>query len=163
MNRLSLTAALAALIVVSVGQAAHAQDRITVHIFAAVDASGFVDQDAKDRNEAVQDAVASLAKSKIVTIVPTSEDADVTLRVTKRVNELAKTSIATSMFKNNSWSRSSDSMQPFLYGTVAVGSYTTELRSTEPEGKGHGRNLAKVFEEWVLDNRTQVIAQRQSR
>jgi hypothetical protein len=131
------------------------QEWIRVFVFSATNPSRFTDQAAKDRAAAVKDAVAALANSKIV-VVPDAAHADVTFEITRRVNELAKTSIAKSMWKNNSWSRSSDSMQPFLYGNVAVGTYTTELRSSEPEPKERADNLAKVFEEWVRDNRAQI-------
>ena len=136
------------------------QERIRVFIFSATDPSGFTDQAAKDRAASVKDAAAALAKSKIIVVVHDAAHADVTFEVTRRVNELAKTSIKKSMLKNNSWSRSSDSMQPFLYGKVAVGTYTTELRSSEPEGIEHANNLAKVFEDWVRENRAQIEANR---
>ena len=137
----------------------HDQERIRVFVFSASDPSGFTDQAAKDRAAAVKDAAAALGNSKIVVVVPDAAQADVTFEITRRVNELAKTSIAKSMWKNNSWSRSSDSMQPFLYGKVAVGTYTTELRSSEPESAEHAHKLAKVFEEWVRDNRDRIQKQ----
>jgi hypothetical protein len=156
------TYAIAAMVVALLICAAHAdakdkdQERIRVFVFSSTDPSGFTDQAAKDRAASVKDAAAALANSKIVVVVPDAAHADVTFEITRRVNELAQTSIAKSMWKNNSWSRSSDSMQPFLYGKVAVGTYTTELRSSKSESTAHARNLAKVFEEWVRDNRAQI-------
>ena len=137
------------------------QERIRVFVFSPTDPSVFSDQAAKDRGAAVKDAAKALADSKIVVVVPDADHADVTFEITRRVNELAKTSIAKSMWKNNSWSRSSDSMQPFLYGRVAVGTYATELRSSEPEPTEHATNLAKVFEEWVRENRAQIETTRE--
>jgi len=136
------------------------QERIRVFIFSPADPSGFTDQAAKDRAASVKDAAAALADSKIVVVVSDAAQADVTFEITRRVNELSKTSIAKSMWKNNSWSRSSDSMQPFLYGKVAVGTYTTELRSSEPEPNEHAHNLAKTFEAWVRDNQAQIETNR---
>jgi hypothetical protein len=158
--------AVAAMIVALLICSAHAdakdkdQERIRVFVFSSTDPSGFTDQAAKDRAASVKDAAAALAKSKIIAVVPDAAHADVTFEITRRVNELAKTSISKSMWKNNSWSRSSDSMQPFLYGKVAVGTYTTELRSSEPEGIEQAHNLAKVLEDWVRDNRAQIEANR---
>lgn len=136
---------------------------IRVHVFTAVDPSGFTDQNGRDRTDAVKDVRVSIAKMKGVVVAPTSIDADVTFEITRRVKEMAKTSMSKSMWKNNSWSRSPDSMQPFLYGTVTVGTFTTELRGAEPDSEHHGGNLAKAFEQWLRENRAQLLQQRQKR
>jgi len=155
MKRLFIVVGVFAVIVgvLTVAATASAQQRLALFVFTATDPSGFTDQTTKDRAAAVADAIKYFGKSKFVVPVATREDGQVILEITRRVKEPTKTSIAKSMWKNNSWSRSPDSLQPFLYGSLTVGAFTTELRSDEPESSGESRNLAKVAEQWVRDNR----------
>jgi hypothetical protein len=140
----------------SLTHAAPKQPRIPVYLFTATDPSGFTNQAAQDCQRSIADALKILRRSDVLVAVPTREEAVIVLEITRRVKELTRQTMAQSILGNNSSARSPDSLQPYLYGTLTVADYTTELRSKETEGEGKSLQLMIAMADWVRANRAQL-------
>ncbi len=161
MTRLALTLSM----VVAVAVMPHAQKAAplpTLYVFTQQDPSGLIDKDAKARADSVAGITKALRSSKVVRVVTEKADAMIVLEVTRGGEVTEADSLGALTNAINATSGGATSLKPkeaetrtrpVRYGTLSVGTYTTELYG---QAYPWGAALAKAVEQWVKMNAAQL-------
>jgi hypothetical protein len=159
--KVTRTVVTAVAIGILLSSAAAAKDaiRVPLFVFTHTDPSGFTDADETVRVGTVTAMTQQLAKSKLVRIVATREDATLVLEVTK-TGSISEPDVLAALINMNRLGPR-DTQLPISdkvlhrYATLTVGEYSTELHGHAfPVGKGLGR----AVEGWVTANLDRLMA-----
>jgi hypothetical protein len=136
----NLTLLLAATLLVLSGTVAFAtpkQQPVRVRVWTQAPASGFVDQDSKDRARLAGDLARKL-KSHDIVLVDDSAAADVSVEITA--------------------ARLSRMTGQHLTAVLSRGDYRLTIESTAGMTKSAAGSMAKKVEAWIKDNRHRLVA-----
>jgi hypothetical protein len=140
---------------------------IRVLVFTAQDASGFVDEDSRQRTDSVEDLKKDLSKDSTIQLVSAQDSSDVALEVLGRGYE--ETGSATTTQDYGEWHTYPDTVRVVRVG-LRAGGYSTLFEGTSSFGqrgligvasglwKMAANNAAKSIEDWIRANHDTLLS-----
>jgi hypothetical protein len=145
-------------------------ESVRVYVFTATDPGGFVDADAKQRSDSVEDLKRDLSKDSAIQIISGQATADVTLEVLGRGHEETGSTTSTQDYYGQ-WHTYPDTVRVVRVG-LRAGAYTTLFEGTSSFAQrglvGVSQGLwrvaasgaAKGIENWIRANHTKLLSKR---
>ena len=145
-------------------------ESVRVYVFTATDPGGFVDADAKQRSDSVEDLKRDLSKDSAIQIISDQATADVTLEVLGRGHEETGSTTSTQDYYGQ-WHTYPDTVRVVRVGLKA-GAYTTLFEGTSSFAQrglvGVSQGLwrvaasgaAKGIENWIRANHNTLLSKR---
>ena len=139
---------------------------ITVHVFTAVDPSGFTDPLQAQRFDSLAQLKLALEKKKAITVVDQAEGADLTIEVLQAGkletgNERTK-GLSTGLDGPIFGTTTKKETKPQVHAMLRAGTYHLEFQGTAPRIKHAAEAVADGVEKWVKQNRNLLDQRRTS-